>query len=158
MTLALVTAVLLSGCAGLRLGGSAGDDDPIVERKASQALAELRSLPGVLDGFVTSGPTGLPSQIELSTGLTLEPGYGGDLPALLEYTLAQAWSVTVREPTTKVSVGFLSDDSSVDLAPAAAELGWVGLDGPTIDLSVDEMAERYGPWPGPVPEKPAALG
>jgi hypothetical protein len=69
-----------------------------------------------------------------------------------------AWSVTSEEPTTVVSVGFLAGEDAVDLAPVAAELGWTGLSGPRVSLSVDDMVERYGDWPGKVPEKPAELG
>ena len=165
----LAGSVLLSGCAALRPPAGPAADTPGsgtpasgsptgAERKGSAAVAELKEVPGVLDAVVTSGPNGLPSQIELTTGLNLEAGYSGDLAALLDYTLAQAWSVTVEEPTTVVSVGFLGGDTAIDLAPVAAELGWTGQAGPGLDLSVDDLAERYGPWPGPVPEKPAALG
>ena len=154
-------SVVLSGCLGL---GQSADTEPSAgagtgaERTGSAAVADLKSVPGVLDAIVTSGPNGLPSQIELTTGVNLEAGYAGDLPALLDYTLAQAWSVTVEEPTTVVSVGFLDGDSALDLAPAAAELGWTAQPGPKLELSVDDLTERYGAWPGPVPEKPAALG
>ena len=40
----------------------------------------------------------------------------------------------------------------------SAALGWTEMTGPTLAVSMDEMVERYGPWPGPVPERPAALG
>jgi hypothetical protein len=149
-------AVALSGCVGLGSpGGTAPDVD---ERTSSDVVAELQQVPGVLDAVVTSGPNGLPSQVELHAGLNLEAGYPGDLPTLLDYTLAMAWSVTAKEPTTVVSVGFLDGETAVDLGPVAAELGWTGAPGPGLDLSVDDLAERYGPWPGPVPERPDALG
>ena len=157
-----LAATLLSGCAGLGPGpggpGADTDEPAGDERKGSAAVADLKQVPGVLDALVTSGPNGLPSQIKLTTGVNLEVGYAGDLAALLDYNLAQAWSVTVEEPTTVVSVGFLAGDTAVDLAPAAAELGFAGSTGPGLDLSVDQMTEKYGPWPGPVPQKPAALG
>ena len=158
LAVTLAGAVLLSGCVSLGPRAEPAGGPGAAERKPSQAVAELTQLPGVLDAFVTSGPTGLPTQIELSTGLNLDEGYAGNLPALLDYTLAQAWSVTVQEPTTVVSVGFLGGATAIDLAPVAAELGWPDRTGPALDLTLDDMVDRYGPWPGPVPDKPAALG
>ena len=155
-----LTVALLSGCMALDRPAGSGpvtDESGADGRKSSAAVADLMMVPGVLHAVVTSGPNGLPSQIKLTTGVNLEVGYAGSLAVLLDYNLAQAWSVTVEEPTTVVSVGFLAGETSVDLAPAAAELGWPDQPGPGLDVSVDQMAERYGPWPGPVPEMPAAL-
>lgn len=161
LLLGLAGSVLLSGCLGFGPSTDTPTSDDAgggAERTGSAAVADLKQVPGVLDAIVTSGPNGLPSQIELTVGLNLEAGYDGDLAALLDYTLAQAWSVTVEEPTTVVSVGFLDGDTALDLAPVAAELGWADQAGPKLELPVDDLAERFGPWPGPVPEKPAALG
>ncbi|WP_130176093.1 hypothetical protein [Cryobacterium sp. SO1] len=157
---ALTAAVALGGCAGLgRSGQPAAPTSPTtVARTTAQVTEELSQLPGVSAAFVSTGPVGLPNQLELTVGLNLEAGYPGDVPALLDYTLALAWSATADEPTTTASVAFRDGDTALDLAPAAAALGWTGITGPILDLSVDEMAERYGPWPGPVPEKPVALG
>ncbi|TFD91871.1 hypothetical protein E3T61_07810 [Cryobacterium lactosi] len=156
---ALTAAVALGGCAGLgRSGQPAAPNSPTAARTTAQVTEELTQLPGVSAAFVSTGPVGLPNQLELTVGLNLEAGYPGDVPALLDYTLAMAWSATAEEPTTTASVAFRDGDTALDLAPAAAALGWTEMTGPTLDLSVDDMAERYGPWPGPVPEKPAALG
>ena len=158
----LAAAVLLGGCAGLGRSGqpesTAPSDSASDTRTTAQVTNELSRLPGVSAAFVSTGPVGLPNQLELTIGLNLEAGYPGDVLALLDYTLAMAWSATAEEPTTTAAVAFRNGDSALDLAPAAAALGWTEMTGPALDLSVDDMAERYGPWPGPVPEKPAALG
>ena len=156
----LTLAVTLGGCAGI--GRSGQPDAPTASatavRSTAQVTEELGRLPGVSAAFVSTGPVGLPNQLELTVGLNLDAGYPGDVAALLDYTLAMAWSATAEEPTTTAAVGFRDGDSALDLAPAAAALGWTAMAGPTLDVSMDEMVERYGPWPGPVPERPAALG
>jgi len=155
----LTAALALSGCAGLgRAGQPAAPNSSGATRTTAQVTEELGQLPGVSAAFVSTGPVGLPSQLELTVGLNLEAGYPGDVPALLDYTLAMAWSATAEEPTTTAAVAFRDGDSALDLAPAAAALGWTEMTGPTLSVSMEEMVERYGPWPGPVPEKPAALG
>jgi len=156
----LTAAAALSGCVDLGRSDqpAATTDSTTASRTTAQVTEELGQLPGVSAAFVSTGPVGLPNQLELTVGLNLEAGYPGDVPALLDYTLAMAWSATAEEPTTTASVAFRDGDSALDLAPAAAALGWTAMTGPVLSVSVDEMAERYGPWPGPVPEKPAALG
>jgi hypothetical protein len=151
--------LVLSGCAGsIRADQGATAPPPVIDRTTAQVTTELGRISGVTGAFVSTGPVGLPNQRELSIGLDLETGYAGDTAALLDYALAMAWSATTEEPTTTASAGFLLGDTALDLAPVAADLGWSGKTGPTLELSIDEMAGRYGPWPGPVPEKPAALG
>ena len=156
----LTAALALGGCAGLGRSGqpTTSNSSATATRTTAQVTEELSQLPGVSAAFVSTGPVGLPNQLELTVGLNLEAGYPGDVPALLDYTLAMAWSATAEEPTTTAAVAFRDGDSALDLAPAAAALGWTEMTGPTLAVSMDEMAERYGPWPGPVPEKPAALG
>lgn len=156
----LTLAVALGGCAGLGRAGqpAAPTASAPAARTTAQVTEELGQLPGVSAAFVSTGPVGLPNQLELTVGLNLEAGYPGDVAALLDYTLAMAWSATAEEPTTTASVAFRDGDSALDLAPAAAALGWTAMTGPTLAVSIDDMTERYGPWPGPVPEKPAALG
>lgn len=151
---ALIAALALTGCVN---GGDNGPRAEVRSHGSADAVAALKDVPGVLEAFVTSGPVGLPGQIQLATGLNLEAGYAGDLPALLDYTLALAWSVTDEQPTTSVSVGFLGGETAVDLRPVAAELGLPASDDPELRVSLDRMTERYGPWPGPVPEVPASL-
>lgn len=159
LALALVAVSVLSGCFGIGTRGGGTANRPDVEtRTSSTVVAELEAVPGVEAGFVSTGPMGLPSQMELTIGLNLEAGYTGDLPALLDYALAMAWSTNVEEPTTVASVAFRVGATAVDLAPVAAELGWLGHTGPALNLSMDDMAERYGDWPGAVPQRPAALG
>ena len=156
----LTAALALGGCAGFGRSGqpTTSNSSATATRTTAQVTEELSQLPGVSAAFVSTGPVGLPNQLELTVGLNLEAGYPGDVPALLDYTLAMAWSATAEEPTTTAAVGFRDGDSALDLAPAAAALGWTAMAGPTLDVSMDEMVERYGPWPGPVPERPAALG
>lgn len=153
--LVALAAVTLSGCVGMLGGGNTSA--PAEERTRTEVVAELKEVPGVVEVVVTSGPTGLPSQIALVVGVNLEAGYPGNLPALLDYTLAMAWSVTAEQPTTIVSVGFLAGDTAVDLEPVVAEWGWTGFPGPKLDLPVDNMVERYGSWPGKAPDRPAEL-
>ncbi|MGO4783438.1 hypothetical protein [Cryobacterium sp. W22_MBD10_FK3] len=156
----LTAALALGGCAGFGRSGqpTTSNSSATATRTTAQVTEELSQLPGVSAAFVSTGPVGLPNQLELTVGLNLEAGYPGDVPALLDYTLAMAWSATAEEPTTTAAVAFRDGDSALDLAPAAAALGWTEMTGPTLAVSMDEMVERYGPWPGPVPEKPAALG
>ncbi|MET0885538.1 MAG: hypothetical protein ABWX92_03725 [Mycetocola sp.] len=157
LALALVATVVLSGCFGF--GPRSGDKDAsnVEPRTSATVVAELQNVPGVLGAFVSTGPVGLPSQMELTIGLDLEADYPADMATLLDYTLAMAWSANREQPTTTAAVGFRAGDAAVDLAPVATELGWPGKEGPTLDLSMDEMAGRYGPWPGPVPVRPAGL-
>jgi len=156
----LTAALALGGCAGFGRSGqpTTSKSSATATRTTAQVTEELSQLPGVSAAFVSTGPVGLPNQLELTVGLNLEAGYPGDVPALLDYTLAMAWSATAEEPTTTAAVAFRGGDSALDLGPAAAALGWTEMTGPTLAVSMDEMVERYGPWPGPVPEKPAALG
>ena len=156
----LTAALALGGCAGFGRSGppTAPNPSATATRTTAQVTDELSQLPGVRAAFVSTGPVGLPNQRELTVGLNLEAGYPGDVPALLDYSLAMAWSATAEEPTTTAAVAFRGGDSALDLGPAAAALGWTDMTGPTLAVSMDEMVERYGPWPGPVPEKPAALG
>ena len=156
----LTAALALGGCAGFGRSGqpTTSNSSATATRTTAQVTEELSQLPGVSAAFVSTGPVGLPNQLELTIGLNLEAGYPGDVPALLDYTLAMAWSATAEEPTTTAAVAFRDGDSALDLAPAAAALGWTEMTGPTLSVSMEEMVERYGPWPGPVPEKPAALG
>ena len=156
----LTAALALGGCAGFGRSGqpTTSNSSATATRTTAQVTEELSQLPGVSAAFVSTGPVGLPNQLELTVGLNLEAGYPGDVPALLDYTLAMAWSATAEEPTTTAAVAFRDGDSALDLAPAAAALGWTEMTGPTLAVSMDEMVERYGPWPGPVAKKPAALG
>lgn len=154
VALALIMALAVSGCV---TRGDTGPRPEVATHGSTDAAVALKDVPGVVEAFVASGPVGLPGQIQLTVGLDLEAGYAGDLPALLDYTLALAWSVTDDEPTTSVSVGFLGGETAVDLGPVAAELGVPPADSPKLRVSIDSMAERYGPWPGPVPEVPASL-
>ncbi|WP_160667933.1 hypothetical protein [Pseudarthrobacter sp. ATCC 49987] len=118
----------------------------------------LRDVPGVEKSFVTSGPVGLPNQIELTTGLNLTGGYPAELvPQLVDYVLAVAWSIPLKKPTTSVSIAFKAAGKSVDLKPAAAALGWPEYPGPVLSLSPRDLAERYGPWPGDRPALPVEL-
>lgn len=157
----LIAVVTLSGCIGLGRNAEtpAGNSESSGDaRTAAQVTEELGALPGVDTAFVSAGPEGLPNQINLAVGLNLESGYSGDVAVLVDYVLAMAWSMTAKEPTTGASVGFLDGAEELDLAPVAAELGWSGMPGPKLEVSVDDLVDRYGPWPGPVPERPAELG
>ena len=151
-TLAVLMA--LTGCSSL--GRSAPPADP--KWKYSDARKVLAEVPGVNKTHLTSGPVGLPNQIELSTGLNLTDGYPTELlPQLVDYVLALAWSVPIEKPTTSVSIGFMAAGKSVDLQPAAAFLGWPGYAGPGLSLSPKVLTARYGPWPGDRPALPAEL-
>ena len=104
----LSAATVLGGCAGLGRSGqpAAPTDSATAARSTAQVTEELSRLPGVSAAFVSTGPVGLPNQLELTVGLNLEAGYPGDVTALLDYTLAMAWSATDEEPTTTASVAF----------------------------------------------------
>lgn len=150
----LAVLIALTGCSSL--WRSAPPADP--NWKYSDAMNALREVPGVEKSFLTSGPVGLPGQIELSTGLNLAAGYPKELlPQLVDYVLALAWSVPINKPTTSVSIGFRAGGTGVDLEPAALALGWPGYPGPALSLSPRDLAARYGPWPGARPALPADL-
>jgi hypothetical protein len=151
---ALAVLIALTGCSSLWRSAAPADPD----WKYSDAMNVLREVPGVKKSFVTSGPVGLPGQIELSTGLQLTDGYPEELlPQLVDYVLALAWSVPTKKPTTSVSIGFMAAGESVDLEPAAVTLGWPGYTGPGLSLSPRDLAKRYGAWPGHRPALPAEL-
>jgi hypothetical protein len=150
----LAVLMALTGCSSL--WRSAPPADPTW--KYSDAMNVLREVPGVEDSFVTSGPVGLPNQIELTTGLNLTGEYPPELlPQLVDYVLAVAWSVPIKEPTTSVEIAFRAAGKGLDLQPAAAVLGWPGYTGPVLSLSPRDLAARYGPWPGVRPALPAEL-
>ncbi|MEC5192418.1 hypothetical protein [Arthrobacter sp. MP_2.3] len=152
---ALAVLMAITGCSSL-WRSDAPPADP--KWKYSDARKVLAEVPGVNKTHLTSGPVGLPNQIELSTGLQLVDGYPVELvPKLVDYVLALAWSVPVEKPTTTVSITFMAGEKSVDLLPAALALGWPEYTGPKLSLSPRDLAARYGPWPGDRPALPAEL-
>ncbi|MDJ0320262.1 hypothetical protein [Pseudarthrobacter sp. PS3-L1] len=152
---ALAVLLALTGCSSL-WRSDAPPADP--QWKYSDAMKVLAEIPGVNESYLTSGPVGLPNQIELTAGLQLVKGYPVELvPKLVDYALALAWSVPVEKPTTTVSIAFMAGKKSVDLQPAALALGWPEYTGRTLSLSPKDLAARYGPWPGDRPAVPAEL-
>ena len=146
--------VILSGCG---LGGS--------ERQSKESAdAALSAIPGVGEATVNTESLISGLQIETSTviELNLEPGSSvSDPERLVDYLLRVAWSTQTKEANRAVVVQIVGEPqiSTLDALDAG---GWESARGrssrPERSLvRTYEVKERYGDWPGEVPELPESL-
>lgn len=154
VVVALGFVLTLTGCVVAHPQAST----PPKQRTSDEAVADLTRVAGVTNADVGTGTTGTPWQVELDVGADLDASFTGDLEALFDYTLAQAWSVTTKKPTTSVSIALSRDGKPVDIVPLAHALGWTYVTEKARNIGLSDMAKRYGKWPGPVPKLPASLG
>jgi len=146
--------VILSGCA---LGGSEGQS-----RESAEAI--LLAIPGVSDASVNTESVRSGFQLETSTvvEVSLEPGFSvADPAALGEYLLHVAWSAETKEANWAVRVQVLSDPQ-VSMVDAVDAAGWKSKSGnqkrpERASVRAAEVKERFGGWPGEVPELPEGL-
>ena len=144
--------VILSGC------GLAG---PNGQSKES-ADAALSAIPGVGEATVNTESLISGLQIETSTviELNLEPGSTvSDPERLVDYLLRVAWSTQTKEANRAVVVQIVGEPqiSTLDALDAG---GWESARGRSPERSLVrayEVKERYGDWPGEVPELPESL-
>ncbi len=117
------------------------------------------ALPGVLDVDVAGGPDGIPGQNEAHLGVTLVPGYPGDIISLYRYLVEEVWSCTnLDRPTTVIKIFITVGDTPVDLAAAAQASGWTADAGsPGDGISPRDVANTLGAFPGPPPTPPGSL-
>ena len=127
------------------------------ERSSKQVYAELNAIPGVESAQLNGGSSGMPGRDQLGAAIDLMPDFSPDISVLLDYVLAELWSQTSVHPTTVVTVSMQKGNDIVDLAPAATTLGLTDVGTHSLAVSASDMAKRYGAWPGPVPELPAAI-
>jgi len=146
--------VILSGCA---LGGSDG-------QSKESADAALLAIPGVSEASVNTSSLRSGFQVETSTTVevTLEIGFvAPDPAALVDYLSRVAWSTQTKEANTSVLVQVVSEPqiSILDTLDAG---GWESAGGRSQHperalVSAGEVKERFGDWPGDVPELPDGL-
>lgn len=147
-------AMILSGCAFV---GSDG-------QSKESAEAGLLSIPGVSDASVNTESTQSGFQVETSTAveITLEPGYSAPDPAALaDFLLNVGWSTKTKEANWAVRIDVVSDPQ-VSILDAVDAAGWQTRSGFSDDpghasVRADEVRDRFGDWPGDVPEVPDGL-
>ena len=146
--------MILSGCA---LFGSNG-------QSKESADAALSAIPGVGEGTVNTESLRSGLQTETSTviELNLEPGSTvSDPERLVDYLLRVAWSTQTKEANRAVVVQIVSEPQ-ISTRDALDAGGWESARGrssrPERSLvRTYEVKERYGDWPGEVPELPESL-
>ncbi|MFD1575900.1 hypothetical protein ACFSEO_17350 [Agromyces cerinus subsp. nitratus] len=150
VTAALVVAMLaLTGCGGITVGG----------QKADTAGVQLLNIDGVDSGGVYAGTVwaGLTRKDQSSVSVTLDPGVE-PTPEFFDYLVELAWSVNDNKPNEPVSVHIRSDPQ-LNVRELAEEAGWTSLHELAFDeiggpIFLDDVEERFGPWPGEPPEAP----
>lgn len=146
--------IALTGCA---FGGSGG-------QSKKSADAALSAIPGVSSASVDteSMVSGLQEETSTTIKVSLETGYSVPEPdALVDYLLRVAWSSKTKEADSFVEVIVLSDPQiSIADALDAGEWVSVGSDPKNPEDAVvqaGEVKDRFGDWPGDVPELPEGL-
>lgn len=146
--------VIMSGCG---LGGSDG-------QSKESADAALSAIPGVREGTVNTESTQSGFQVETSTTveISLEPGFSAPDPAALaDFLLNVAWSAETKEANWAVRIQVVSDPQ-ISMLDAVDADGWQTKSGIQTDperasVRADEVRDRFGDWPGDVPEVPDGL-
>ncbi|ASD24279.1 hypothetical protein B7495_18565 (plasmid) [Cryobacterium sp. LW097] len=156
-TLAVVGALLLSGCSGGR-----GAD-------AETTQTRLLTYPGIAASRVVVGDSmsGFTVSRYVSLSVTLKPGFVvGDADALADWLFRTAWSVNDKKlDGALVSVQAANGDPVAwDYWPAALEqFGLPQSDDPAasrsdyevtgiVDATAEELESVIGPWPADIPE------
>ena len=146
--------VVLSGCA---FGGSEG-------QSKESADAALSAIPGVSEATVNTESMKSGFQDETSTviELSLEAGsVVSDPSSLVDYLLRVAWSTQTKEANTGVVVEVVSEPQ-ISVLDALDAGGWESAGGRSNHperalVGADEVKERFGDWPGEVPDLPDGL-
>ncbi|WP_143231662.1 hypothetical protein [Agromyces cerinus] len=139
-------ALALTGC-GVTSGG----------QNADTATAQVLSVDGVESGgvYADSVWAGLVQKHSAGVSVTLDPDVE-PTPEFFDSLVALAWSVDDHEPG-ELTV-FIRTDPSVDARVLAEGAGWspprYGFDEVGGIIFVDEVEERFGPWPGEPPAAP----
>ncbi|SIO16147.1 hypothetical protein [Agromyces cerinus] len=147
---AFVAATLsLVGCGGITPGG----------QKADTASVQLLNIDGVDSGgaYADGVWAGFNHEKRIGVSVTLDPGVE-PTPEFFDYLVELAWSVNDHEPNKPVSV-YLRTDPQVNVREVAEGAGWTSLHELAFDeiggpISLDDVEERFGPWPGEPPEAP----
>ena len=147
-------AIALTGCS---LGGSEG-------QSKESADAALSAIPGVSEGSVNteSMVSGLVEETRTTIEVHVETGFSvPDPETLVDYLVGVAWSTKTKEPTSTVQIIVLSDPQiSIGDAVEAGPWEHPGVDPNSPEgaaVGADEVKERFGDWPGEVPELPDGL-
>ena len=146
--------MILSGCG---LVGSEG-------QSKESADAALSAIPGVGEATVTTESMKSGFQTETSTvvELNLEAGATVSDPEIfVDYLLRVAWSTQTKEANRAVVVQIMSEPQ-ISTRDALDAGGWESARGrssvPHRSLvRAYEVKERFGDWPGKVPELPESL-
>ena len=160
---ALLASSALTACSfGARSNGA--DGPAKAEYSHTEATEAVAQLPGITSAEISTSTEGTPNQVLLLARVSAEAGYSASPAELLDYVIRQAWSSTEQKPTTTVRVDLSIEGQELDLVALADEIGLTG----TVDASnkydssvhiqVDNVAAKYGAWPGEVPTPPASLG
>lgn len=150
--LGLVLALV--GCAS---GGAGGQSTEAAE-------TVLLAVPGVTEASVDTKTitSGLQKETSTTVKVGLDAGFSAADPgALVDYMLEVAWSTATTEANSSMRVQVVGDPqfSVLDALEAA---GWESKSGDpnSPERAVVEAAEvkdRFGDWPGDVPELPDGL-
>ncbi|POH71210.1 hypothetical protein C3B59_00970 [Cryobacterium zongtaii] len=146
--------MVLSGCS---IGASGGQSNESAEQS-------LLAIPGVTDATVNTESMKSGFQDETSTvvELKLEAGAAvSDPNSLVDYLLRVAWSTQTKEANTSVVVQVVSEPQ-ISILDALDAGGWDSAGGRSQHperalVSAGEVKERFGDWPGDVPELPEGL-
>lgn len=153
-----ITTVCLSSLVLVACGSSAPKPEGGQSRSDAAAAVEAAGFDQVevtvskaMNGFQSSTTTNL--YVAIPSGATVE-----DPPAVVEFLLRTAWSVSDQEPTRSITVGFKGATTPSDWVAVGTDAGLPLSDltdqaSPSLDA--DDAAATFGPWPGDVPELPA---
>ncbi|MFC5928076.1 hypothetical protein [Cryobacterium melibiosiphilum] len=158
--LALVSALLLGGCALLPPGGESGE----------ATHERLDSLAGVADSRVRVANilSGFTRYWSTTVEITVADDYAvGDADAALDWLLHTAWSINNQEPNSGVLVGFVNPDGTTAdwdwhgaLTAAGYDADWIGRgmdEGGILLFKSENVTGVLGDWPAAVPDLPAGV-
>ena len=153
--LVVAIGVSLTACVPRAFTPGNGEPNAVVHSRG-QATAALLAVPGVITCTVDTTEAGL--QVELQVRLQVTDDFDpAKLTPLVDYALAQAWATDERKPDSATTLKVSTPVSDFPLVPAADQLGFLGQAEPRLRVVNDQMTQRYGDWPGPVPTLPAEL-
>ena len=124
----------------------------------------LSAIPGLSEGSVNTESLVSGLQVETHTTIEVHVETGFSVPdpeALVDYLVSFAWSTETKEATSNVEVIVLSHPQ-ISIADAVEAGPWVntGSDPNSPEgavVSASEVKDRFGDWPGEVPELPDGL-
>ena len=152
-----VVAALASSMSGCSLEGGGGQSKTAAE-------AQMSKLPGVTEALVNtkSRPSGLQVETTTTIDVTLDPGATvPDPAALVDYLLRVAWSTATKEADSRI-VLMVYSEPQISVLDALDKGDWTTSGGTAnaeylAIVRATEVRDRFGDWPGEVPELPTGL-